>query len=135
LTKSLDANGNTVYESTSFFPIDDVPTAEPGFKDGGGVEHNFHFTFELNTTFVYKGGEVFSFSGDDDLWVFINDQLVVDVGGVHPPAYADVNLDSLGLTAGQQYPLSVFHAERHTGASNFKITTSIQFTNCKPILR
>jgi len=135
LKKTVDASGRTVYESSAFFPLDGKPSMQPGFKDQKGVERDFHFTFELNTTFVYNGGEVFAFSGDDDLWAFIDGKLVVDIGGVHGVESDQVALDTLKLTKGQQYSLSVFHAERHTSASNFKLTTSITFTNCGVILR
>jgi fibro-slime domain-containing protein len=134
LAKSTDAQGSTVYESSSFFPLDGVPGGE-WFADSEGTMRNFHFTFELQTEFTYKGGEVFRFTGDDDLWVFIDKKLAVDVGGVHGAQNGEVALDTLGLTVGNTYPLSVFHAERHTVHSNFKITTSIKFTNCNPIIR
>ena len=61
----------------------------------------------------------------DRFWVFIDDQLVIDLGGVHGVAMQTVNIDALGLQAGVTYPLDVFHAERHTTQSNFRIDTSI----------
>jgi fibro-slime domain-containing protein len=135
LKKSTDENGNTVYESSAFFPLDNVVSQEPRFVADDGLQHNFHFTLELNTTFIYNGGETFTFRGDDDLWVFIDEHLVVDLGGLHLPVEGSVALDSLGLTMGRQYPLSIFHAERHTSQSNFKVTTSLEFTNCDAIVR
>jgi fibro-slime domain-containing protein len=72
---------------------------------------------------------VFSFNGDDDMWVFINRQLAIDLGGLHNSLSASVELDgiatSFGLQVGTVYPLHFFFAERHTIASNFSIRTTI----------
>jgi len=108
------------YTNNAFFPIDNQL-----FGDEGN-NHNFHFTFELHTKFTYEAGQTFSFTGDDDLWVFINNQLVIDLGGVHGAMSASVALDDLGLTEGSPYTLDLFFAERHTSASNFQIETSIE---------
>lgn len=108
------------FSSNSFFPLDGL-----GFGNQSR-SHNYHFTMELATSFVYAGGETFSFTGDDDLWLFINNQLVIDLGGVHGAESASVNLDSLGLTIGQSYAFNLFFAERHTTESNFRMETSIR---------
>jgi fibro-slime domain-containing protein len=78
---------------------------------------------------VYRGGEVFTFAGDDDVWVFIADQLVIDLGGLHRIETATVNLDQqreqLKLVLGQKYPLDLFFAERHRFESDFIVNTTI----------
>jgi fibro-slime domain-containing protein len=135
LDKDERDDGVIVYWSDEFFPIDDEPSAEPGFEDEEGNEHNYHFTLELNTRFTYREGDTFEFTGDDDIWIFIEDELVVDLGGVHHPDSDEIDLDTLNLTPGQTYGLSLFYAERHTTFSNFRMSTTIVFNNCDPIIR
>ncbi|WP_437850360.1 DUF4215 domain-containing protein [Sorangium sp. So ce363] len=162
--------------SPLFFPVDDdpfTPAAErvaadifPSYgggdwlKEQGSPKHNFHFTSEIRYWFQYNAGEQYEldFTGDDDVWVFINDRLAVDVGGIHSAVngrlvinangggrvtYAteedDViqprNVD-LGLTDGGVYQIAVFHAERQTAASTFKLTLqgfATARSECKPV--
>ncbi|MDI1479314.1 fibro-slime domain-containing protein [Polyangium sp. y55x31] len=128
--------GYFLFDSNSFFPLDKWNTS-PGDVQIGGNDvgpHNFLFTIELHTAFEYKGGEVFNFRGDDDVFVFINDKLAVDIGGIHGPLESNVNLDlraaDLGLTVGNVYKLDLFQAERNPGGSNFRIETSLDFRAC-----
>ncbi len=118
--------GSTVweYQNNSFFPIDGM-----GYGNTPGWQHNYHFTLEAHLEFDYQGGEEFTFRGDDDLWVFINGKLAIDIGGVHPIIERSINLDEmaeqLGIVRGNTYRFDLFFAERHTVASNFMFQTSI----------
>jgi len=94
------------FSSNSYYPIDGQ------LLGNEGAAHNGFFTFEVHSFITYHGGEVLQFSSADDLWVFIDSKLAVDLGGVHPAATASVSLDTLGLTAGSTYRFDVFYAHR-----------------------
>ncbi|HEY3236340.1 MAG TPA: fibro-slime domain-containing protein [Polyangiaceae bacterium] len=123
-------------QKNGFFPIDGQLNGNTACDNTAC--HNYGFTFELHTTFVYQPGQVFTFFGDDDLWVFMNGHLAVDLGGLHPPATGSVSLDAVaaafGLVPGGEYPMDLFNAERNKFGSTFYMETTIQFSNCEPIL-
>lgn len=137
-----------------FFPIDDQPKAEPWsdakippeygyewlFEDmvvpeygaahvAGKLSHNFFFTSRVTSWFEYDESKPpsFEFLGDDDLWVFINDRLAVDLGGVHYATRGGLVVDAtaasqLGLETGGVYRIDIFHAERKLESSSLLIT-------------
>jgi fibro-slime domain-containing protein len=126
------------FDTDSFYPatgrgfdVDDCSGSpcEILHADGNGAgQKNFHFTSEVHFWFIFKGTEVLAFSGDDDVWVFINNKLAVDIGGVHGRQDGSVDLSvaanasNLGLTVGKTYEAVVFQAERHTTRSQYRLT-------------
>jgi len=113
-----------------FFPINGEL-----FGNSKNNTKNYHFTYELETEFVYqKGkGQVFTFTGDDDVWVFIDGKLVIDIGGVHGAASQTVELDRLSwLQDNEDYKLKFFFAERHRTESNFRMDTTMVLRSVDP---
>jgi fibro-slime domain-containing protein len=87
---------------------------------------NYGFAMELQWNFQYRPGLTFKFNGDDDVFVFIDDSLVLDLGGVHGPESDSFNVDDIpGLVERRSYRFSLFYAERHTSFSTIQITTNI----------
>lgn len=100
--------------------------------------HNFHYTVKTHSRFVYKkgSGQTFYFNGDDDVYVFVNGQLVLDLGGAHSQLNASVNLDtlsaskpSLDLKNGKAVDFDFFYCERHTSQSNFYAKMNFKLAN------
>ena len=112
--------------------------------EAGMPKHNFSFTSEVRYWFQYDATKMYTldFTGDDDVWLFINRKLAVDLGGIHTPVQGSVTFGGagrpamFGLTNGQVYEVAVFQAERQTSGSSYRLTLSgfnAAPSECRPV--
>jgi len=129
----LNHQGNGIFrfDSSSFFPIDGQ-----GLEDDKDDEygHNYWFTLQYHAKCTYRPGQTLSFSTSDDLFIFINDRLVLDYGGIYIDAArtGSLNLDQInqeknfGLKDGDVCDFDLFWAQRYTLLSVLILEKSIE---------
>ena len=131
LALKLDQDdGYYKYSSGNFFPLSDDSDIPSPYRPGNNAS-DFHFAMHAKASFEYVRGLTFKFSGDDDVWIFINKKLALDLGGQHGPMSGAIDLDKLGLVEGKSYQFDMFYCERHQTGSNIGIQTTM---NLVPIV-
>lgn len=120
-----------------FYPLDGLAS---GLVDTTQDNHNHLFTmdFAVPFTVLANGQEEFEIVADDDTWVYIGDELVIDMGGVHDATVGRFVINDAGevntgvqdeelaysgvqLTAGEGAIARIFHADRDSNNSVFDI--------------
>lgn len=108
--------------------INGVPrwTSNVSSENGG---RNHHFCTETHAQFKYKKGARFSISGNDDIWVFIDNKLAVDIGGNHlsAPGYVDVDKFLPNAKQDSIYDIDIFTCNRRAPSSDLRISTNMLY--------
>lgn len=155
-TSSTGTKGMVYYTSTSattakpFLPTTDSvtynQTNSPYFADDGVsnaeadrydtyVGRDYNFSMEGHGQFVFNTEDnlYFNFQGDDDVYLFINNKLVMDIGAAHSITNSMFNLNDYvkecGLVDGETYEFDFYYMERHGYGSNIRIETNIEVTS------
>ncbi len=119
------------FDDTVFHPMDSL-SLQPTWDSGGVyLPHDFAFCMEINTGFVYQGGDSMWFKADDDLWAYLDNHLVADLGGVHYYQQATVKLDTLPFLRGRQgqnLDLDVYYCGRQPATTVFGMETNVKLT-------
>lgn len=126
-----DKDGKTLTtEGADFYPLDNE--RQLSYENSKNA-HNYYFGMRYDVPFKigdYVGPMNYEFTGDDDLWVLLDGEVVLDLGGIHQAASGTVNIwEKLGKTADQLTPeekeqehtLTVLYMERGAGESNCKM--------------
>jgi fibro-slime domain-containing protein len=125
------SNGTYIFEEPEFFYLDNRGFGAE-FSDAcdcklnGKPRRNHCFSMEMHRPFLKTPGLSFEFTGDDDVFLFINDKLVIDLGGIHGAKNAKVLVDTIaGLQNNTFYNFDFFYCDRHSYNSSIKITTNM----------
>jgi fibro-slime domain-containing protein len=164
------SHGQYQFQKNDFFPLDasgfQTPPATPDPTinfDGNPLNrttntHNYSFAAHIHRDFTYTNGAtpadqlIFEFRGDDDMWVFINNTLVLDLGGIHNTIHGAFVLANgnayvwehfnnndmsdtmtalakpvvnLGLIDGATATIDIFYCERQSTGSDIEVTSNI----------
>ncbi len=122
-------NGLYEIDTAGYFPLDKYPDEQTFGKENtvNRVAHNFGFTVAGSAEFKYvkDNNDKFAFRGDDDMWMFIDGVLVMDLGGVHQRLADSVSIDTVaskrGWKDGSTHTINFFYAERQTHESNLML--------------
>ncbi len=129
----LNIVSNLGFEHPDWFGTNATGYKEELLDDGNAYtdDNNYYYTMHAHSAFVYyeEPDLQFEFVGDDDVYFFVNDYLICDIGGIHGSPRRTVHLNSwaekLGLKEGDICTFDMFFGDRHLTAINLHFVTNI----------
>lgn len=110
---TLTYNGAQATPGTQFFPYGN---------------NQYLFTFQVSGLLSFEADDFFNVTSDDDVWVFVNNTLFLEMAGVRPPitgGFTAANLIAAGLMANTNYKFDIFFAERNVELSQLTVSTDM----------
>lgn len=132
----LPTTGSTTFRQTNtpYFRDDGASERSAGsFETQIGRDYNFSMEGHGQFVFNTEDNLYFTFEGDDDVYLFINNKMVMDIGAAHSITKSTFNLNDYikecGLKDGEMYDFDFYYMERHSYGSNIRIETNINVTS------
>ena len=120
---TLHKDGQSINNNSSFFP----------FNKDGASSTDIHFGMNMSVPFYMNESDLnenstnptkFEFSGDDDVWVFVNGKLVLDLGGIHDAIGGSINFNTGAIEYTYEKDSSVKVKARQGNKSNTSTVAS-----------
>jgi len=128
-----DKQENGIWDG--FYPLNDAPSSDQDDDGPSGKNYYFGMRYDVNFTLGdYVGDLSYHFNGDDDLWVCLDGEVIIDLGGIHDSLDDTIDLwETLGITPGEAtteektetHTLTILYMERGAGKSHCQMDFTI----------